>query len=478
MRPSAMRTKQLEGILAEETRELELGGRSPADLPERFERLRGYGLLPGGRAKNSRELSLEEIVAGMLGLAAAKPGFAGLAAKLLNDLRPVGGAVAGFNRCPTFGKAVEAILQHTATLQTLVEVRVSESEIYANSHCRASITYMAAGTILTAHYVGPSAVSLLQPGAEKDFDARALISSVITEMVLFPDFFRSIASGIQDSNADFSQDSAPEDETEEQYRERRAAKLGLTRGSRFLNVAVDTQVTWPGAETVVRFRGHRLVLLPKTRDNTTSVHIDLHGERLSDEQARTLVNEFLSVLTWCDDQFAVLQDGWSGTPVPVAVPRRDLAFATAHQWVFDRQIPAATEARKALAIYREGRNAEQNYLVGYAVLCYYKIVEVKHRSTGDAKRWFRDNFELLRQEGRLADRIARFDAIRGEKPAHEYLWQACRSAVAHANKPFLGDPDDSHELRRLHVAASILRELARRFIRNELGVSDCVYDGS
>lgn len=162
----------------------------------------------------------------------------------------------------------------------------------------------------------------------------------------------------------------------------------------------------------------------------------------------------------------------------MAVPRRDLAFATAHQWVFDRQIPAATEARKALAIYREGRNAEQNYLVGYAVLCYYKIVEVKHRSTGDAKRWFRDNFELLRQEGRLADRIARFDAIRGEKPAHEYLWQACRSAVAHANKPFLGDPDDSHERRPLHVAASILRELARRFIRNELGVSDCVYDGS
>jgi hypothetical protein len=31
------------------------------------------------------------------------------------------------------------------------------------------------------------------------------------------------------------------------------------------------------------------------------------------------------------------------------------------------------DARRALALYREARNAEQNYLVSYAVLNYYKI---------------------------------------------------------------------------------------------------------
>jgi len=52
------------------------------------------------------------------------------------------------------------------------------------------------------------------------------------------------------------------------------------------------------------------------------------------------------------------------------------------------------------------------------------------------------------------------------------------SRLAHANKPYSSDPDDPRELRRLHVAAEILRALARRFIHDELGVSDCPYDGS
>ena len=71
-----------------------------------------------------------------------------------------------------------------------------------------------------------------------------------------------------------------------------------------------------------------------------------------------------------------------------------------------------------------------------------------------------------------------FEKACGTERPHDYLYRACRTAVAHANKPFSSDPDDLSELRRLHVAADILRELARRFIRFELGVSDCPYDGS
>jgi len=58
--------------------------------------------------------------------------------------------------------------------------------------------------------------------------------------------------------------------------------------------------------------------------------------------------------------------GWSANPVPVAVPRRNLGFTTAQYWIFDRQIPATEEARRALALYREARNAQQNFMVCYA----------------------------------------------------------------------------------------------------------------
>jgi hypothetical protein len=90
-------------------------------------------------------------------------------------------------------------------------------------------------------------------------------------------------------------------------------------------------------------------------------------------------------MTWCDDQFAVAQDGWSGNPVPVAVLRRNLAFTTAHDWIFDRKIPASEEVRRALALYREARNAQQNFMVSYAVLNFFKVIEVRYL------KWFNRN---------------------------------------------------------------------------------------
>lgn len=475
-----MIAKRLETILANEARKTDLSQRSPADMVQRFQSLRGFGLLPKGRGKNAQHLSLAEIVAGILSIATVKPGFSGLASKVLTDLRPVGGIEVSFERCATFGKAVETVLDSSNALNSLIEIRVSDSEIYKNGHCRAAIEYVSGDIKKTANYVGKLAISLLRPGAEKTFDPRQLISSVITETVLYPSFFqrldRELKREIPERAVPFDVD--PEEEDEEYEKEERARRLGLTPSSRFLNVAVDNQVTWPSGETVVDFQGYKLILLPKTRENTTSVHIDLHGQRLTSEDAITLINRFLSLLTWCDDQFAVLQDGWSGNPVPVATPRRNLAFTTTYQWIFDRKIPDLSEARKAIAIYRDGRNAEQNYLISYAILSYYKIIELRYKGKSEARTWFRDNFETLRQDSNLSDTITAFEEACGTEKPHDHLYRACRTAVAHANKPFSFDPDDFHGLRRLHVAADILRALARLFIQNELGVSDCVYDGT
>jgi hypothetical protein len=475
-----MIAKRLEAILANEAEDTDISKRSPADMVQRFQCLREYGLLPKGRGKNAQPLSRVEIVAGILSIASVKPGFAGHAAIVLTDLRPVGGTEASFERCSTFGKAVEAVLENSKALDSLLEIRISNSEIYKNGHGRATIEYLAGDTTKTANYVGKLSVSLLQPGTEKTFDPRKLISSVITETVFYPSFFRRLNCELKKEISGLEAPSItdPEEEAEENRKEERARRLGLTWLSRFLNIAVDNQVTWPNEETVVDFEGYKLILLPKTRENTTSIHIDLHGNKLSSEAALTLINRFLSILTWCDDQFAVQQGGWSGNPVPVAVPKRDLSFSTTYHWIFDRKIPKSPEARKAIALYREGRNAEQNYLVSYAVLSYYKIIELKHKGKADAKKWFRDNFENLKQNQYISDRIAAFETACGTEKPHDHLYRACRTAVAHANKPFSTDPDDYYELRRLHVAADILRALARLFIQHELHISDCTFDGS
>ena len=256
-------------------------------------------------------------------------------------------------------------------------------------------------------------------------------------------------------------------------------ELGYGPSSRFMNLGVDTQVTWPKTETVVEFGGKKLVLMPMTKDSTMSIHIDLKRNRLSNEDAMTLANRFLSVMVWCHDQFAINQGGWSGNPIPVAVPKQIATFSTATYWAFNCKIPDSEEVKRALALYREARTAEQTHMVGYAVLGYYKIIELKHRGRSDARTWFRNQYDKLRQSpGHDADVIEQFETARGSDLPHDYLYSACRVAVAHANRARSSDPDFFHETRRLHVAADVLRLLARRFISDELSVSDSMFDGS
>jgi hypothetical protein len=476
----SMLARQLASFLATELHTIEPSRTRPADIQERFERLRGYRMLPTGRTKNVTHLSHAEIAAGILCIGATRPGYAGSIANMLAKLQPVGGAQSSFRQGATLSLAIQELFQSEAALESFVELRISESEVSTNSHGRASITFREKDATITAHYVSPMASTLLRSGANETFDPRNAVTTVVAEKVFYPRFFRRLYRTLQ-SEAAFPRRHLPvpiEDEGEEVQKEERARRLGLTPISHFLNIGVDNQVAWPHTETVVEFEGHHLILMPRTAKEIASVHIDLSRSRISDEEAITLINRFLSLLAWCDDNFAVQQDGWSGNSVPAPIPKQNLAITTTYNWLFDRKLPATSRARRALAIYREGRNAEQNHLVSFAVLSYYKIVELKYRGKSEARTWFRDNFGELERDPKWADDVPKFlEACGTEKPS-DYLYRACRVAVAHANKPYSTDPDDIHELRRLHVAARVLRALARQFISRELGVSDCAFDGS
>lgn len=253
--------------------------------------------------------------------------------------------------------------------------------------------------------------------------------------------------------------------------------LGVQANSRFLNAGVDTQVTWPKHEMLVRFGRYQLVLMPKTKDHMQSVHVDLRANRLTGREGLTIINRFLSILAWCGDQFAVLQGGWSGNPVPVAVPRRNLAFATSRDWLFDRQIPRSDETRRALALYREGRNAEETALVSYAVLSYFKIIEIRYPDGPRAKRWIAKRLGGLDAPPHDDPRLMQFFKDCGSEAPEDYIYTACRVAVAHASVKRPSDADDMAEIARLHSASYVLRLLARLMVTQELGVSEHLYSG-
>jgi Methylamine utilization protein MauJ len=472
-----MIARQLETIIERQISKFGISNQPWGHVAHRFESLRAYGLLPKGRVRNSQHLTHEQIVSGILSIIASNVGFAGHTALILKALKPVGGAKASFHSKETFCEALEAILKNeNDALDNLVKVSISDSEIYTNSHCRAAIHYILDGQEKTAYYVDKHATSLLCSGADKDYDPSKITSSVINEIVFYPQFFISIDKSLKYEASmppvEYPEEPETDDEMEKQQR---AEYLGLTPNSHFLNMAVDCQVTWPKHETLIGFDGYKLVLMPKTREHTTSAHIDLHRNKVTSEQAMSIIHRFLSILTWCDDQYAVVQDGWSGNPVPVPVSKRDLAFATAYQWIFDRKKPDDLDVRKAIAIYREGRNAEQNFLVSFAVLSYYKILEIRHKDT--ELQWFKDNYPLVKNN--LDNHIIKkFEEHCGNKKVEKYLTVLCRHAVAHAGDPHNIDPDDYEKIRRLYIAAQVLRELVRYFIRTEMKLSECHFDGS
>ena len=193
-----MIARQLETIIERQISKFGISNQPYGHVAQRFESLRAYGLLPMGRVRNSQHLTHEQIGSGILSIVASNVGFAGHTALILKALKPVGGVKASLNKRETFGAALEAILRNEdGALEQLVKVSVSDSEIYTNSHCRAAIHYMLEGQDKIAYYVGKHAVSLLQDGAEKDYDPSKITSSVVNEIVFYPSFFSSIERDLE-----------------------------------------------------------------------------------------------------------------------------------------------------------------------------------------------------------------------------------------------------------------------------------------
>ena len=451
---------------------------TPLELEERFESLRGYGRLPRGRDKRAQHLNLAEIAAAVLGLVPVHPAWAGHAALVFENLQPVGGAGASFKAAPTLSDAIQLLLANEASAAGFIDVTLTGSGFGTNNNGFAILRYLDGETPRIVHFVSDTAHSLLRPGAETVFRAGAFESSFARSVALTAQFFTVLRREVEVSILIMGEPAGDGSEYDpEEARAARVTRLGAKPYSRYLNMGVDTQVNWPKEETVIAFDRYRLVLLPKTKDSMQSVHIDLATNHLTNEAAMTVINRFLSLLTWCDDQFAIAQDGWSGNPVPVAVPHRDLAFSTAQYWLFNREIPSDARVLRALAHYREARNADYAGLVSFAVVSYYKVIEGGRNDNDDkVKAWITAAYPIVDEAHASDPHFAAFRSAVGTLTAQAYLTEQCRHASAHASRRFPSDVDNVDETRRLYVAASVLRALARRMIGQDFGVSDRLWD--
>ena len=364
-----------------------------------------------------------------------------------------------------------ALLSKDEDCNALVSLTLSLARIPGNDQYQAKLLFEEDGQRKIASYVSKHALTLAASGAEKTFDPDRPLSTNTRQLVLSRAFFRSLKEDVYLSrHLDRPLETDWREYETEEERNAFHERLGARRGSTFLNLGVDTTVTWPKDPTRVEFGGHHFVLFPKTKENSHSISIDLQGERINAEDARTLLNRFLSLLSWCDDRHAILREGWSGNPVPVPVPRRDMASSTMMTWMFYRSIPEEESLRNCLSYYREGLNAAEAGIASQEVLSFFKVFEMRREGV-EVRRWIAEEFDVACKNVQ-PEYLSHFHEDRQHKAIEKYVYENCRVAAAHASKKFQSDADMDFETRRLSVAAEILRALARHYIRATFNFSD------
>ena len=238
----------------------------------------------------------------------------------------------------------------------------------------------------------------------------------------------------------------------------------------WMNVEIKGEAAWPEKETKITFGGYELLLKPLTKTAEASVHIKL--KKITEIEALTLINRFLSILSWCDDVSMENLYGFAGSAIPVAIPRdtsRSCGTCIG-DYPFHRDLEQDSKARLALALYREALTVNS---VPFSFLSYFKILNIFWKD-----RYDKGSNELI--EGirtmlpKLNDReaIDRIKQLTGSQwDIAKYLYESGRCAIAHAYSVPLVDPDDVADLRRLSQDIWVIKAIAEELIESELNVS-------
>jgi len=234
--------------------------------------------------------------------------------------------------------------------------------------------------------------------------------------------------------------------------------------TQWMNLGVSGECGWPDSQIEVRFGTTRFILMPQTRVNSASIHLETHSDQSLDEM--TTVNRFLSLVSWADKQSLQNNYGWSGNPAPCAVPRMTLARSINRDFLIRWNPLIDPKQKLAVALYREAMSVNS---IPYKFLGFFKIINILYKDGLAQKAWIRATLPLL-TESHLKDRLLAL--ANAQSDVAEYLYESGRCAVAHAFSDPLIDPDDLTHLRRLSEGLEVVQALAEYLMKYELKIPD------
>ncbi|MGA7309701.1 MAG: methylamine utilization protein MauJ, partial [Pseudolabrys sp.] len=246
-------------------------------------------------------------------------------------------------------------------------------------------------------------------------------------------------------------------------------KLRSRRG--WLTAGVASSIPWPSFDVRVKYAGDEYFLRGSERDGKPSppgITIACNGDSGADEAIAKILR-FTSILSWFESGYVDVS-GYVYGSHPILYGGRTVyssmgivgtkSFNCNHMPIVEDD-----NVRKALAFWREGKRLDEVH-DSYSFLSFYKVIESQFRDGKNRGRWISANIDKLTD--RAAKRVAELRAAGVDVANH--LFESGRCAVAHASlEGEIIDPDIPADRKRLSADLVIIEELARIYIRDELG---------
>lgn len=248
----------------------------------------------------------------------------------------------------------------------------------------------------------------------------------------------------------------------------------------WLNLPVIGFGEWPESEQSVWIDSKEFTLCPLKKTYQASIHIDLQREKIPLRDAITLINSFLSHLSWCSGQAYWTSSGFSGGVVKSANFEREqrMLFSGCLGGFPDYfELSSEPIVRNALAFYRHGKIAER-YSLADACLSYYKILEIVKKIDGWQKldRFINLELDYISSMNHTSMEFLENKSQAMEMSLSKYLFKEIRNQAAHYFENSAVNLDDERENEIFKYAVSPMHDLAHRLIQDKLNTQDHIYE--
>jgi hypothetical protein len=238
----------------------------------------------------------------------------------------------------------------------------------------------------------------------------------------------------------------------------------LAESGYWVVASIDTWNPWPVIAQCVTYRGKTIWIIPLMADHYPGLAIKLN-QGLDQEASEKLLMQFLSTAGWVERRgYLVESIGLASRPTPLGRQAR-FGVSICEELHLTYLPEPDDRAMLALALLREGRGLNHP---GYAFLSFFRVLEVALPQSDARTAWMTDAL------GRLKESRAKMaiEALQqsGVADLGSHLYVARRSAMAHAGRGQIINPDDPKQMREVRTDLPIIEELATLAIEEVLGV--------